>query len=391
MDLRFTDSDRAFRAEVRAFIDAELDPLVRRKLAEHRSLAKAEIVDWQRRLNARCWATPSWPAEHGGPGWSAVQRYIFLDELHRAPAPEPLSFNVNMIGPVLIAFGTAEQQQRFLPRIANLDDWWAQGFSEPGAGSDLAALKTRAIRDGDDYIVSGQKIWQGMAHHADWMFTLVRTDTASRPQAGISMVLIDMRSPGVTVRPIITIDGRHEVNEVFLDDVRVPVSLRVGEENRGWQITKFLLGHERTGIARIGMTKRLIARAKALAAEVPGEHGTLADDARFRERAADIEIELKALEITQLRLLDAMREAGNGPDARASILKVKGTELRQSASELLLQAGGTRAWRAAGEFDDTADADTMIAATYFNLRAASIYGGSNEVQKNILAKNVLGL
>ena len=391
MDLRFSDADHAFRAEVRAFIDANLDAGVRRKLAEHRSLSKAEIVAWQRCLNTRRWATPSWPQEHGGPGWNAVQRYMFLDELHQAPAPEPLSFNVNMIGPVLIAFSTPAQQRRFLPRIANLDDWWAQGFSEPGAGSDLAALKTRAVRDGDDYIVSGQKIWQGMAQHADWMFTLVRTDATTKPQAGISMLLIDMRSPGVTVRPIITIDGRHEVNEVFLDAVRVPVSLRVGEENRGWDITKFLLGHERTGIARIGMTKRLIARAKALAAQVPGESGPLADEPRFRERAAAIEIELKALEITQLRLLDAMQRGGHGADARASIVKVKGTELRQAASELLLQAAGPRAWRAAGEFDDEAPADTSIAATYFNLRAASIYGGSNEVQKNILAKTALGL
>jgi alkylation response protein AidB-like acyl-CoA dehydrogenase len=392
MDLSFSEADHAFRAEVRAFIDTELAPNVRRKLAEHRALTKAEIVEWQRRLNARHWATPSWPVEHGGPGWSAVQRYIFLDELHQAPAPEPLSFNVNMIGPVLIRFGTPEQQQRFLPRIANLDEWWAQGFSEPGAGSDLAALKTRAVlsADGQHYVVNGQKIWQGMAQHADWMFTLVRTDTASKPQAGISMLLIDMRSPGVTVRPIVTLDGRHEVNEVFLDEVRVPVALRVGAENAGWDITKYLLGHERTGIARIGMTKRLIARAKALAATVPAEQGMLADDLRFRERAAEIEIELKALEITQLRLLDAMRTSGQGPDVRASIVKVKGTELRQAASELLLQAAGPRAWRcAADEFDDTADADTTIAATYFTLRAASIYGGSNEVQKNILAKHLL--
>jgi alkylation response protein AidB-like acyl-CoA dehydrogenase len=386
MDLRFSVADHAFRAEVRAFIDAELDPAVRRKLAEHRALTKAEIVAWQRRLNMRRWATPSWPAEYGGPGWSVVQRYIFLDELHQAPAPEPLSFNVNMIGPVLIAHGTPEQQRRFLPRIANLDDWWAQGFSEPGAGSDLAALTTRAVRSrdsaGEHYVVTGQKIWQGMAQHADWMFTLVRTDAqAAKPQAGISMLLIDMRSSGVTVRPIATIDGRHEVNEVFLDAVRVPLDCRVGDENRGWDITKFLLGHERTGIARIGMTKRLIARAKALAG----------DDAGLRERAAEIEIELKALEITQLRLLDAMRRGGHGPDARASILKVRGTELRQAASELLLHAAGTRAWRAAAdEFDADAAADTTIAATYFNLRAASIYGGSNEVQKNILAKSLLG-
>jgi alkylation response protein AidB-like acyl-CoA dehydrogenase len=394
MDLHFSEADRAFRAEVRAFIAAELDAALRHRLAEHRALGKAEIVAWQRALNRRGWATPSWPAEHGGPGWGPVERYIFLDELHQAPAPEPLSFNVNMIGPVLIAFGTPEQQRHFLPRIANLDDWWAQGFSEPGAGSDLAALKTRAVRDGDEYVVTGQKMWQGMAQHADWMFTLVRTDPGVKPQAGISMLLIDLRSPGVSVRPIHTIDGRHEVNEVFLDEVRVPVALRVGEENRGWDIAKFLLGHERTGIARIGMTKRLIARAKTLAATVPAEHGPLANDARFRERAAAIEIELKALEITQLRLLDAMRRTGpgsHGPDARASILKLKGSELRQAASQLLLDAAGPRAWRTADEFDAVADADATIASTYFTLRAVSIYGGSSEVQKNILAKGVLNL
>ncbi|HSW07038.1 acyl-CoA dehydrogenase family protein [Aquabacterium sp.] len=389
----FSAEDLAFQAEVRAFIDAELDPAVRRKLAEHRALSKAEVVKWQRSLAKRGWATPSWPVAHGGPGWNAVQRYLFLDALHQAPAPEPLSFNVNMIGPLLIAFGTPAQQQRFLPRIANLDDWWAQGFSEPGAGSDLAALKTRARRasdaQGEHYIVDGQKIWQGMAQHADWMFTLVRTDASAKPQAGITLLLIDMRSPGVTVRPIITLDGRHEVNEVFLDAVRVPVECRVGDENAGWAMTKVLLGHERTGIARIGMSKRLIARAKALAATVPscdGEaSGSLADEPRFRERAALIEVELQALELLQLRLLDGP------PDARASILKVKGTELRQAASALLLDAAGPRAWAAADEFDDEASADTTIAASYLTLRAASIYGGSTEVQKNILAKAVLGL
>jgi alkylation response protein AidB-like acyl-CoA dehydrogenase len=391
MDLGFTSEENAFRAGVRAFIEAAMPAETHRKLSEGRSLAKAEIVHWQRRLNERGWATPSWPREHGGPGWNAVQRYIFLDELHQAPAPEPLSFNVNMIGPVLYTFGSDEQKRRFLPRIANLDDWWCQGFSEPGAGSDLAALKTSAKRDGEHYVVNGQKAWQGMAQHADWMFTLVRTDATVKPQAGITMLLIDMKSPGVTVRPIITIDGRHEVNEVFLDEVRVPVDCRVGDENKGWDITKFLLGNERTGIARIGMSKQLLRRAKALACQVEGDTGPLSEEARFREQAALIEIELKALEITQMRVLDGMREHAAKPDARSSILKVKGTELRQAASELLLQAAGPQAARYAGEFDDDADAASTVAASYFTLRAASIYGGSNEVQKNILAKAVLGL
>jgi len=388
MDLRFTAEDDAFRAEVRAFIDAALPQDVRRKMAEGRSLTKDEIVHWQRTLNARHWATPSWPREHGGPGWSVVQRYIFLDELHQAPAPEPLSFNVNMIGPVLFTFGTAEQKARFLPRIANLDDWWCQGFSEPGAGSDLASLKTSARRDGEHYVVNGQKTWQGMGHHADWMFTLVRTDATSKPQAGITMLLIDIKSPGVTVRPIITIDGRHEVNEVFLDEVRVPLACRVGEENKGWDITKFLLGNERTGIARIGMSKHLLRRAKTLATQVDDDPAVLT---RVREKAALIEIELKALEVTQMRLLDAMRDHSARPDARSSILKVKGTELRQAAAELLLQVAGPAAARCVGEFEDAADAMSTIAPIAFNLRAASIYGGSNEVQKNILAKAVLGL
>jgi len=362
---------------------------VHRKMLEGRALTKDEIVAWQRTLNARGWATPSWPREHGGPGWSVVQRWIFLDELHQAPAPEPLSFNVNMIGPVLFTFGTPEQKARWLPRIANLDDWWCQGFSEPGAGSDLAALKTSARRDGDHYVVNGQKTWQGMAQHADWMFTLVRTDPAVKPQAGITMLLIDMRSSGVTVRPIITIDGRHEVNEVFLDDVRVPLSCRVGDENKGWDITKFLLGNERTGIARIGMSKQLIRRAKGLVAQ--GDHDESART-RLLDKAALIEIELKALEITQMRVLDALREHAATPDPRTSILKVKGTELRQAAAELLLQAAGPDAARRAdGEFDDEADVSTTIAPISFTLRAASIYGGSNEIQKNILAKAVLGL
>jgi alkylation response protein AidB-like acyl-CoA dehydrogenase len=391
MDLRFSDDELAFRAEVRAFIAGELAPALRRKLAEGRALAKEEIVGWQRTLNRRGWATPSWPREHGGPGWSAVQRYIFLDELHQAPAPEPLSFNVNMIGPVLIQFGSEEQKRRFLPRIANLDDWWCQGFSEPGAGSDLASLRTTARLQGGHYIVNGQKAWQGMAQHADWMFTLVRTDAAARPQAGITMLLIHMKSPGVTVRPIHTIDGRHEVNEVFLDDVRVPVNCRVGEEDKGWDITKFLLGNERTGIARIGMSKQLIRRAKQLALHTESDAGMLADEPRFREQAALLEIGLKALEVTQLRVLAAAQAGAERPDPRTSILKVQGTELRQASSELLLRTAGPQAARCADEFDADADPLSTIAAGYFTLRAASIYGGSNEIQKNILAKAVLGL
>jgi pimeloyl-CoA dehydrogenase large subunit len=398
MDLRFTDEENAFRIEVRTFIRENLPHGIHQKMLEGRSLGKDDIVAWQRILNRKGWATPSWPRAWGGPGWTAIQRYIFLDELHQAPAPEPLSFNVSMIGPVLATFGSEEQKKRFLPRIANIDDWWCQGFSEPGAGSDLASLTTTAWRDGDHYVVNGQKIWQGMGHHADWMFTLVRTDPAVKKQAGITMLLIDMKSPGITVRPIMTIDGRHEVNEVFLDSVRVPLENRVGEENKGWDYTKFLLGNERTGIARIGMSKQLIRRAKMLAAQVAEGERPLSDDPRFREQAAALEVELQALEITQMRVLAAMGHSEK-PDPRSSILKIKGSEVRQAASELLLQVAGPLAAPSLPEFADPEDGlapagvawGPTIAPIYFTLRAASIYGGSNEVQKNIIAKAMLGL
>lgn len=399
MDLRFTDEEIAFRQEVRAFIRANLPTEIHRKMVEGRALTKDEVVSWQRILNSRGWATPSWPTEHGGPGWTPIQRYIFMDELHQAPAPEPLSFNVSMIGPVIFTFGTPEQKERLLSRVANLDDWWCQGFSEPNAGSDLASLVTSAKRDGDHYVVNGQKIWQGMGHRADWMFTLVRTDPTARKQAGISMLLIDMTSPGVTVRPIVSIDGRHEVNEVFLDDVRVPVANRVGEENKGWDITKFLLGNERIGIARLGMTKHLLRRAKALAADVSEQDRPLSEDRGFREALAAVEIELMALEITQARLLSAMKTHAEKPDPRSSILKIKGVELRQASSELLMRAAGPLAAPACGEFEELVgdeaaaltDWSTTVAPIYCGLRAASIYGGSNEIQKTIIAKSVLGL
>ena len=384
MDLSFSPEEDAFREEVRAFLREALPPSLRRKVEEGRSLSREEVVGWQRQLNARGWGTPSWPKEWGGPGWTPVQRHIFLDEVHQAPAPEPLSFNASMIGPVLIAYGPDAQKERFLKRAANLDDWWAQGFSEPGAGSDLASLKTVAVRDGDHYVVTGQKIWQGMAHRADWMFTLVRTDpNAPKKQAGISFLLIDLKSPGVTIRPIITIDGRHEVNEVFLDEVRVPVDLRLGEENQGWTVAKHLLSNERTGIARIGMTKRLLARAKGHA-----ERAAEPSRTRTLEKAAALEAELKALEITQLRVLSAAARAG-GPDPRVSILKLKATELRQAASELLLKAAAPASLEFA--YEDEPLAPTDIASNFLTLRAASIYGGASEVQKNILAASVLGL
>lgn len=382
MDLRPTPEEVAFRREVRDFIRAELDPATHRKMLDGRLPNRDEVVVWQRALNARGWATPAWPREHGGPGWGPVERAIFLDELHQAPAPEPVSFNVAMLGPVLIAYGTPAQQARFLPATANLDIWWCQGFSEPGAGSDLAAVRTRAVRDGDDYIVTGHKIWQGMAHHADWMFTLVRTDPAApKKQAGLSFLLIDLRLPGVTIRPIITIDGRHEVNEVFLDEVRVSADCLVGAENDGWSVTKALLSSERTNIARIGMTKHILRRIKAQAG----------CDAGVLARAAAIEAELRMLEVTQLRILDAQRRS-EGPDPRSSVLKLKGVELRQAASELLVQTIGPAALRAdAAGPEAVVDPVGTALPNYAILRAASIYGGASEVQKTIVAKTMLGL
>lgn len=387
MDLSFSPEDIAFRDDVRAFVAANLSPETRRKVEDGRALDKSDVVDWQRTLNTRGWATPSWPASAGGPGWSAVQRYIFMDELYAACAPEPLSFNVSMIGPVLIQYGSDEQKARFLKATANLDVWWAQGFSEPGAGSDLAALSTTAVRDGDHYVVNGQKLWQGMAHRADWMFTLVRTDpTAPKKQGGISFLLIDLKSHGVTIRPIITIDGRHEVNEVFLDDVHVPVTDRIGDENQGWTYAKYLLSNERTGIARIGMTRRVLARVGAELAE-GGSGSPDSRRAAYAAEAAMIEAELKALEITQMRVL-AAQQAGQA-DPRSSILKIKGVELRQAASELLMRVVGPAGLEFAYEGEGLAPSEA--ASNYFTLRAASIYGGASEVQKNIIASSVLGL
>jgi alkylation response protein AidB-like acyl-CoA dehydrogenase len=307
-----------------------------------------------------------------------------------------------MVGPVIANFGNEEQKRRFLPRIANIDDWWCQGFSEPGAGSDLASLKTRAVREGDHYIVNGQKTWTTLGQYADWIFCLVRTDTTVKQQEGISFLLIDMKTPGVTVRPIITIDGRHEVNEVFFDDVKVPVENLVGEENKGWNYAKFLLGNERVGIARVGMTKRGLSRIREIAKQTPAGEGTVWDNAAFRQRYTMAEIELKALEITQMRIVSQMQNGAGDPsssNAAASILKIKGSELQQTATELLLEAAGPHAIvhmgdrREHGSNDPLAELEWAALASdnYFNFRKVTIYGGSNEIQRNIIAKMVLGL
>jgi len=402
MDLRFTAEEIAFRDEVRSFLRTALPDDIRRKLVEGRRLKKDDLVTWQRILNGKGWAVPTWPAEWGGTGWTGVQQYIFLDELLQAPAPQPLQFGVNMVGPVLIAFGTEAQKRRFLPRIANLDDWWCQGFSEPGAGSDLASLKTAARRNGGNfYVVNGQKTWTTLAQYADWIFCLVRTNPTAKKQEGISFLLIDMKSPGVTVRPIETIDGGHEVNEVFFDNVRVPLENLVGQENRGWDYAKFLLGNERTGIARIGISKERIRRLKQIAALERDGDRPLIEDERFRSKIAAVEVELRALEMTQLRVAAADRSRdATLPDPASSILKIKGSELQQAISELLLEAVGPFGLAYQPQYLEDErlneppigpDWGPPLAPGYFNMRKVSIYGGTNEIQKNIIAKSILGL
>ena len=401
MDLRFTPEENAFRDEVRAFMRDSVPEATRRKMVEGRRLAKADMVDWQRILKKKGWAVPHWPKEWGGTGWNSVKLYIYRDEMQQTPAPEPLPFGVNMVGPVIIAFGNEAQKKKYLPRIANLDDWWCQGFSEPGAGSDLASLKTSAKRDGDHYVVNGQKTWTTLAQHADWIFCLVRTDPAAKKQEGISFLLIDMKTPGITVRPIQTIDGGREVNEVFFDDVRVPAENLVGQENKGWDYAKFLLGNERTGIARIGISKARMRRLKELAALETIDGRPMIEDHDFRRKIAAVEVELKALEMTQLRVVAAERQGRDGkPDPASSILKIKGSEIQQAITELLLDVVGPYALPAPRPGEDAErwneppvgpDWAETIAPSYFNMRKVSIYGGTNEIQKNIIAKAILGL
>ena len=400
MDLRFTQDEIAFRDDVRAFMKQKLPAAIRAKMIEGRRLSRDDLVEWQRLLNAKGWGVPHWPQEWGGTGWGPVKTYIFRDEMQQAPAPEPLPFGVNMLGPVLIAFGDDAQKKKFLPRIANLDDWWCQGFSEPGAGSDLASLKTSAKRANGHYVVNGQKTWTTLAQYADWIFCLVRTDPAAKKrQEGISFLLIDMKSPGITVRPIQTIDGGREVNEVFFDDVKVPAENLVGHENKGWDYAKFLLGNERTGIARVGASKARIRRLKELAAlEQSGGKPLIADE-RFRAKIAAVEVELKALEMTELRVV-AERTRSNKPDPASSILKIKGSEIQQIITELLLEVVGPYALPEQTARDENErwneppvgpDWGGPLAAQYFNTRKTTIYGGSNEIQKNIIAKAILGL
>jgi pimeloyl-CoA dehydrogenase large subunit len=395
MDLSLSKDELAFRDEVRTFFKDNVPETMKQKLREGRHTSKQDLVDWTRILHKKGWAVAHWPKEHGGTGWTPVQQYIFNEELQLAPAQPPLPFGVNMVGPVIYTFGNDAQKAYYLPRIASMEDWWCQGFSEPGSGSDLASLKTTAKKKGDTYIVNGQKTWTTLAQHADWIFCLVRTDPTAKKQSGISFLLIDMKSRGITVRPIVTIDGGREVNEVFFDDVEVPAANLVGEENKGWDYAKFLLGNERTNIARVGMSKERIRRIKELASSVQSGGKPIIEDQKFREKLAMVEIELKALELTQMRVVADESKHGKGkPNPASSILKIKGSDIQQATTELLMDViGPFAAPFAADELgsNEISDWTTQIAPGYFNYRKVSIYGGSNEIQRNIIAKAVLGL
>ncbi len=400
MDLSFTPEENAFRDEVRTFFKENLPQDIRDKLVAGLHPSKDDLVRWTRILNKKGWAVPHWPVQFGGAGWTPVQQYIFLEEQMLAPSPQMLAFGTSMVGPVIYTFGNEEQKKKYLPAIANLDTWWSQGFSEPGAGSDLAGLKTTARKDGDFYIVNGQKTWTTLGQHGDMIFMLVRTDPAAKKQQGISFLLIDMKTSGITVRPIQTIDGGFEVNEVFFDDVRVPAENLVGEENKGWDYAKFLLGNERVGIARVGASKERIRRLKQLAAEERDGDTPLIENPRFREKLSAVEVELKALEMTQLRVVAAERNREKGkPDPASSILKIKGSEIQQAITELALEVAGPYVAPFRAESEDHGwneppagpEWASPFAPTYFNYRKVSIYGGSNEIQKNIIAKAILGL
>ena len=382
MQLALSAEDEKFRQEMRTFFTTEVSQEIRTAVAEGRELSKEQIVESQQTLNAAGLAVPHWPEEYGGRGWSDLQRHIWNEEMQAACVPIPLAFNTSMIGPVLAQFGSKEQKEQFLAKTANLDIWWSQGFSEPDAGSDLASLRTTAVKDGDDFIVNGQKTWTTLGQYGDWIFTLVRTDPEVKKQAGISMLLIDMTSEGLEVRPIELLDGGHEVNEVWFTDVRVPQANLVGELNSGWTQAKFLLGNERVGVAPVGATKRVLARAKELCADL------IADDPLLRMRFIELENELLALELTALRVV--AHSAGSEPHPASSVLKLKGTELQQAVSELVVDLGGPETL-ASGEDSDTASWLRRATPTYLNLRKASIYGGSNEIQRQIISRTILGL
>jgi len=380
MQLALSDADAAFRDELREFFTTQVPVEIRDRARNEKLNYPDDVVTSQRILNQAGLAVPNWPVEWGGRDWSPLRKQIWSDELQLACVPEPLPFNASMVGPVIAHFGSQAIKERFLPATANLDIWWCQGFSEPEAGSDLASLRTTAVRDGDSYIINGQKTWTTQGQYADWIFVLARTNpSAPKRQAGISFILVDMATPGITLRPIKLIDGSYEVNEVFFEDVRVPADQLVGEENSGWTYAKFLLSNERTGITRLGTTKVWLTEVKDRAAKTPLGDGSLMDDPLFAARVAEVENELVAMELTQLRVSGG--EGTDKPNPASSILKLRGSQLQQSVTELLMEVGGSEALPAAEH----------AAERYLNFRKTSIYGGTNEVQRNIISSTILGL
>lgn len=379
MDIAFTPEQQAFREEVRAFIAQRLPSTIRERLRQGHLPNREETVVWQRILSERGWSAPHWPREYGGTALGQAERLILLDELHRAPAPVPQIFNMNMLGPVLMKFGTPAQRDFFLPKLANLDLWFCQGFSEPEAGSDLASLRTTARLEGDVYVVNGQKTWTSTAQWADWMFALVRTDPGARKQDGISFLLIDLKRPGITVRPIRSIDGTDHVNEVFLEDVRVPVAQLVGEENRGWDCARYLLVNERSGIANVGLCQERLQHARELA-----EVDSLGFDAALRREFAALDAEIRALELTNYRFLLTPSQQLAMPSF-ASVLKLKGTEIQQELHLLIAKLAGDDGL----EQPESAEQGPHLMQRYLFSRALSIYGGTSEIQKDILAKTLL--
>lgn len=399
MDLNFSPEIEAFRQEVRTFIRENLPADVKR-MAEHEQheLEREDQMRWHRILHKKGWSVPSWPVEYGGPGWNHEQQYVFEQELAANGAPRLTPFGWDMLGPTIIEFGTKAQQERFLPGIISGEVWWCQGFSEPNAGSDLASLQCKAVRDGDHYVLNGQKTWTSTGHKADLMFGLFRTDSSGKRQHGITFLLLDMKSPGITLTPIITFDGGYEVNQTFFDDVRVPLENRIGEESKGWTIAKYLLGLERLNIAEVARSRAMIGRLKKISGTAFSGGRPLIEDRDFSERIAEMEIDLRALELTEQRFLfggAGVEELG----AEASILKIRGTEIQQKATEMAVEALGYYAQPYVPEQLTEGYNEEMVggeatgyaAISYFNLRKTSIYGGTNEIQRNIVAKAVLGL
>ncbi len=398
MNLIYTDQDINFREEVKSFIKDNLSSSVQKRISNGGSYTKEETVKWQKALYENNWFAYNWPKSYGGCDWTPMQKYIFDQETALSNTPQIIPFGVTMVGPVLIEYGTQEQKKKFLPKILNSDHWWCQGYSEPGAGSDLASLKTKAVCKGNNYIINGTKTWTTLAQYADWMFCLVRTENTKKPQEGISFILIDMKSKGITVDPIITLDNSHEVNTVYLEDVVVPKENLIYEENKGWTVAKYLLSHERTSIAQVARSKSAIKKLKNIASHETRKNKPLIQSPRFRDKLTELEMDLHALEYTELRIISE-EVKGKAPGPEASFLKIRGSELQQKISELTLEAVGafglinstSFSTNNTNEYFPGPEYANNVGPEFLNLRKTTIYGGSNEIQKNILTKMVLGL